>query len=129
MRTFRDVFVGAGPRSASSILALSSMCFPHAPFQDTRERVSDGGYPRQDVIRDVRQALTLEVRQVETDTLDRKRAGVQYAVHVFAVHPNSRGDVRCVNMTYSPNPGRSSQGPVNELCIQWLHLSPASEGS
>jgi len=45
-----------------------------------------------DVVRDVRQTLTLEVGQVETDTLG--RTVWVYAVHVFVVHPNGQWNVR-----------------------------------
>ena len=48
-----------------------------------------------DVVRDVRQTLTLEVGQVKTDALGR---GVRvYGVHVFVVDPDGLGHVRCIN--------------------------------
>lgn len=48
-----------------------------------------------DVVRDVRQTLTLEVRQVKADALGR---GVRvYGVHVFVVDPDGLGHVRCIN--------------------------------
>jgi hypothetical protein len=53
----------------------------------------------EDVIRDVRQALTLEVRQVEADTLD---SGMLVpSMHVFIVHPNGQGYVRCTHTRIS----------------------------
>jgi hypothetical protein len=53
----------------------------------------------EDMIRDVRQALTLEVRQIEADTLD--RGMVMPSMHVFVVHPNGQWDVRCIPIRIS----------------------------
>ena len=49
-----------------------------------------------DVVREVSQTLTLEVRHVETDTLG--RSDLVRAVHVFIVHPNGLGYVRYINI-------------------------------
>lgn len=46
----------------------------------------------EDVVREVRQTLTLEVSQVETDALG--RSDMVEAMHVFIVHPNGLGSVR-----------------------------------
>jgi len=46
----------------------------------------------EDVVREVRQALTLEVSQVETDALG--RSDLMEAIHVFIAHPNGLGNVR-----------------------------------
>jgi len=46
----------------------------------------------EDVVREVRQTLTLEVGQVEADALG--RGDLVRAVQVFVVHPNGLGDVR-----------------------------------
>jgi len=45
----------------------------------------------EDVVREVRQTVTLEVGLVETDALG--RGDLMRAVHVFIVHPNGLGDV------------------------------------
>ena len=46
------------------------------------------------MIREVSQALTLEVRQIEADALGR---GVRVAtVYVFVVHPDGHGDIHCI---------------------------------
>jgi hypothetical protein len=49
----------------------------------------------EDVVREVRKTLALEVRHVETDALG--RGDLVQAVHVFIVHPNGLGDVRYIN--------------------------------
>jgi len=46
----------------------------------------------EDVVREVRETVTLEVRLVETDALG--RSNLVRAVHIFIVHPNGLGDVR-----------------------------------
>jgi hypothetical protein len=46
----------------------------------------------EDVVREVRQTVTLEVRLVEADALG--RSGLVHAVHVLIVHPNGLGNVR-----------------------------------
>ena len=46
-----------------------------------------------DIVRDVSQALTLEVRQIEAEALGRG-VGVP-TVKVFVVHPDGRGDIHC----------------------------------
>lgn len=50
----------------------------------------------EDMVREVRQTLKLEVRQVETDALG--RSDLVHAVHVFIVHPNGLGSVRYINI-------------------------------
>ena len=46
------------------------------------------------MIREVSQALTLEVRQIEANALGR---GVGVAtVYVFVVHPDGHGDIHCI---------------------------------
>jgi hypothetical protein len=50
----------------------------------------------EDVVREVRQTLTLEVMQVETDALG--RSDLVHAVHVFIVHPNGLGNVSYINI-------------------------------
>ena len=50
----------------------------------------------EDVVREVCQTLTLEVRQVETDALG--RSDLVEAIHVFIVHPNGQGNVRYINI-------------------------------
>ena len=52
-----------------------------------------------DVVREVRQALTLEVRQVEAESLGR---GMEMpGMHVFIVHPNGQWDIRCIHIHIS----------------------------
>jgi hypothetical protein len=53
----------------------------------------------EDVVRDVRQALTLKVRQVEADTLN--RGMLMPSMHVFVVHPNGQRYVRCTHIRIS----------------------------
>ena len=60
----------------------------------------------EDVVRDVCQTLTLEVGQVEADTLGRSVR--VYAVQVFIVHPNRLRHVRCIKI-FASNP--KSQPP------------------
>jgi anti-sigma-K factor RskA len=50
-----------------------------------------------DMVREVRQALTLEVWQIEADALGRS-LGVPGVVtaYVFIVHPDGHGDIHCV---------------------------------
>jgi hypothetical protein len=50
----------------------------------------------EDVVRDVGQTLTLEVRQVKTDALGRSE--LVLAVHEFIVYPNGLGNVRYINI-------------------------------
>jgi hypothetical protein len=50
----------------------------------------------EDVVREVRETVTLEVRLVETDALG--RSNLVRAVHIFIVHPNGLGDVRYINI-------------------------------
>jgi hypothetical protein len=50
----------------------------------------------EDIIREVSQVLTLEVRQIEADALGRG-LGVS-TVYVFVVHPDGHGDIHCVFM-------------------------------
>jgi hypothetical protein len=52
----------------------------------------------EDVVREVCQTVTLEVRLVQTNALG--RSGLVHAVHVFIVHPNGLGNVR-YNQTQS----------------------------
>jgi len=46
----------------------------------------------EDVVREVRQTITLEVRHVETDALG--RSDLVRAVHIFIVHPDDLGNIR-----------------------------------
>jgi hypothetical protein len=56
-----------------------------------------------DMVREVRQALTLEVRQIEAETLGR---GMEMAsMHVFIVHPNGQWDIRCIHIRISSPQG------------------------
>ena len=50
----------------------------------------------EDVVREVRQTLTLDVRQAKTDALD--RSDLVHSVHVLIVHPNGLGNVRYINI-------------------------------
>ena len=50
----------------------------------------------EDVVREVRQTLTLEVRHVEADALG--RSDLVEAMQIFIVHPNDLGNVRYINI-------------------------------
>lgn len=47
-----------------------------------------------DMVGEVRQALTLEVRHIEANALGRS-VGV-HTVHVFVVHPDGYGNIHCI---------------------------------
>ena len=54
----------------------------------------------EDMVRKVRQAFTFEMRHIEADALGCS-VGVP-TLHIFVVHPDSRGGIRCVLQSVSP---------------------------
>jgi len=75
--------------------ALSDGLATHTLPVYERSRLSGEIPLGEDVVREVRQTLTLEGRQVETDALG--RGDMVEAMHVFIVHPNGLGNVRYIN--------------------------------
>jgi glutamine amidotransferase PdxT len=63
------------------------------------ERTCRGVTLGNDVVPDVRQTITLELKQIEvkTNALGRKRASVQYTIHSAPCTQLASGMSRCVN--------------------------------
>jgi hypothetical protein len=76
--------------------ALFDVFATHTPPGYERTRLGGEIPLGEDVVREVRQTLTLEVRLVETDALG--RSDLVEAIHVFIVDPNGLGNVRYINM-------------------------------
>ena len=71
---------------------LTALAFPGNEGARLAWEISLG----KDMIREVSQALTLEVRQIEANALGR---GVRVStVYIFVVHPDCHRDIHCVFM-------------------------------